>query len=78
MAASPAVPPAVAARWYERVRFFNAYGPTEATIAATGWELPDDTHTVVEVKCPDRVGLLYAITRTLSEQSGAPLDRAGR
>ncbi|HET7874782.1 MAG TPA: [protein-PII] uridylyltransferase [Methylomirabilota bacterium] len=27
-----------------------------------------DTHTVVEVKCPDRVGLLYAITRTLSAQ----------
>jgi [protein-PII] uridylyltransferase len=27
-----------------------------------------DTHTVVEVKCPDRVGLLYAITRTLSSQ----------
>jgi [protein-PII] uridylyltransferase len=25
-----------------------------------------DTHTVVEVKCPDRVGLLYIITRTLS------------
>jgi [protein-PII] uridylyltransferase len=25
-----------------------------------------DTHTVVEVKCPDRVGLLYAITHTLS------------
>ena len=25
-----------------------------------------DTHTVVEVKCPDRVGLLYLITRTLS------------
>src|SRR5262245_10272843 len=30
--------------------------------------LLSDTHTVVEVKCPDRVGLLYAITRTLSEQ----------
>ena len=28
-----------------------------------------DTHTVVEVKCPDRVGLLYLITRTLG-QSG--------
>jgi [protein-PII] uridylyltransferase len=27
-----------------------------------------DTHTVVEVKCPDRIGLLYAITRTLSAQ----------
>jgi [protein-PII] uridylyltransferase len=27
-----------------------------------------DTHTVVEVKCPDRVGLLYAITGTLSAQ----------
>jgi [protein-PII] uridylyltransferase len=27
-----------------------------------------DTHTVVEVKCPDRVGLLYLITRTLSAQ----------
>jgi [protein-PII] uridylyltransferase len=27
-----------------------------------------DTHTVVEVKCPDRVGVLYAITRTLSAQ----------
>jgi [protein-PII] uridylyltransferase len=25
-----------------------------------------DAHTVVEVKCPDRVGLLYLITRTLS------------
>jgi [protein-PII] uridylyltransferase len=25
-----------------------------------------DSHTVVEVKCPDRVGLLYAITRTLA------------
>ena len=27
-----------------------------------------DTYTVVEVKCPDRVGLLYLITRTLSAQ----------
>jgi [protein-PII] uridylyltransferase len=27
-----------------------------------------DTHTVVEVKCPDRVGLLYLITRTLSRE----------
>ena len=25
-----------------------------------------DSHTVLEVKCPDRVGLLYVITRTLS------------
>jgi [protein-PII] uridylyltransferase len=29
---------------------------------------PSDTHTVVEVKCPDRVGLLYLITRTLSRE----------
>jgi len=28
-----------------------------------------DSHTVVEVKCSDRVGLLYAITRTLSALS---------
>ena len=28
-----------------------------------------DSHTVVEVKCPDRQGLLYAITRTLSALS---------
>jgi len=27
-----------------------------------------DDHTVVEVKCPDRLGLLYLITRTLSAQ----------
>jgi [protein-PII] uridylyltransferase len=27
-----------------------------------------DTHTVIEVKCPDRLGLLYAITRALSAQ----------
>jgi [protein-PII] uridylyltransferase len=27
-----------------------------------------DAHTVVEVKCPDRVGLLHLITRTLSAQ----------
>jgi [protein-PII] uridylyltransferase len=25
-----------------------------------------DTHTVIDVKCPDRVGLLYLLTRTLS------------
>jgi [protein-PII] uridylyltransferase len=25
-----------------------------------------DDHTVIEVKCPDRLGLLYLITRTLS------------
>jgi [protein-PII] uridylyltransferase len=28
--------------------------------------LLSDSHTVVEVKCPDRVGLLHAITRTFS------------
>jgi [protein-PII] uridylyltransferase len=28
--------------------------------------LASDTRTVIEVKCPDRVGLLYLITRTLS------------
>jgi [protein-PII] uridylyltransferase len=27
-----------------------------------------DSRTVIEVKCPDRVGLLYLITRTLSGQ----------
>jgi len=27
-----------------------------------------DTHTVIDVKCPDRVGLLYLITRTLSRE----------
>jgi len=27
-----------------------------------------DTHTVVEVKAPDRVGLLYGITRALAQQ----------
>ena len=27
-----------------------------------------DSHTVVEVKCPDRVGLLYLITRTLARE----------
>jgi [protein-PII] uridylyltransferase len=32
-----------------------------------------DTHTVIEITCPDRVGLLYLITRTLSE---AELDIA--
>jgi [protein-PII] uridylyltransferase len=32
-----------------------------------------DTHTVIEVKCPDRPGLLYLITRTLS---GLGLDIA--
>ena len=26
-----------------------------------------DTHTVIEITCPDRVGLLYLITRTLAE-----------
>ena len=34
-----------------------------------------DTHTVVEVKCPDRVGLLYLITRTLA-QSGLSIASA--
>ncbi|HET8775596.1 MAG TPA: amino acid adenylation domain-containing protein [Thermoanaerobaculia bacterium] len=30
-------PPAVAQRWLHRVRFFNAYGPTEATVCATAY-----------------------------------------
>ncbi len=34
-----------------------------------------DTHTVIEVKCPDRVGLLYLITRTLS-QAGLDIGSA--
>ena len=44
--------------------------------AADGFDRPkitvdnrlSDTDTVVEVKCPDRLGLLYLITRTLSAQ----------
>ena len=44
--------------------------------SADGFALPkvaidnrlSDDHTVVEVKCPDRLGLLYLITRTLSAQ----------
>ena len=28
----------------------------------------EGVHTVIEVKCPDRLGLLYAITRTLSAE----------
>lgn len=39
-------------------------GPPKITV---GNQL-SDSHTVVEIKCPDRVGLLYAITRTLSAQ----------
>jgi amino acid adenylation domain-containing protein len=30
--AGDACPPALAARWYDKLRFFNAYGPTEATV----------------------------------------------
>ena len=44
----------------------------EATVPGPGKVAVDnslsDTHTVVEVKCPDRVGLLYLITRTLSRE----------
>jgi [protein-PII] uridylyltransferase len=41
-------------------------GPGRARIAVDN-RLSDD-HTVIEVKCPDRLGLLYLITRTLSAQ----------
>ena len=41
-----AMPPAAAARWRKadggRVRLVNAYGPTEAVITATAWEVPAD------------------------------------
>ncbi|MDZ7752623.1 MAG: amino acid adenylation domain-containing protein [Gammaproteobacteria bacterium] len=33
--AGEACPPALAARWSERTRLFNAYGPTETTVCAT-------------------------------------------
>jgi [protein-PII] uridylyltransferase len=44
--------------------------------AADGFERPkiavdnqlSDDHTVIEIKCADRLGLLYLITRTLSAQ----------
>jgi [protein-PII] uridylyltransferase len=37
-------------------------GPAKVSVD----NLLSDTHTVVEVKCPDRLGLLYLITRTLA------------
>ena len=37
-----------------------------------------DSHTVVEVKCPDRVGLLYLITRTLPVAGPRHRQRAYR
>jgi [protein-PII] uridylyltransferase len=40
----------------------GAAGPPKVTLD----NAPSDSHTVVEVKCPDRLGLLYQITRTLS------------
>ncbi|HEU4369791.1 MAG TPA: ACT domain-containing protein, partial [Methylomirabilota bacterium] len=47
-----------------------------AAAPADGFGLPkitvdnrlSDDHTVIEVKCPDRLGLLYLVTRTLSAQ----------
>ncbi|PXW35062.1 UNVERIFIED_CONTAM: amino acid adenylation domain-containing protein [Williamsia faeni] len=35
ISAGEALPPQVAARWFERTRLFNAYGPTETTIIAS-------------------------------------------
>ena len=42
----------------------DGFGPLKIAVDN---RLSDD-HTVVEVKCPDRLGLLYLITRTLSAQ----------
>jgi [protein-PII] uridylyltransferase len=42
----------------------GAGGPVRVTVDNS----LSDTHTVVEVKAPDRVGLLYRITRALAEQ----------
>lgn len=43
-----------------------APAPVEGPPKITVDNLISDTYTVIEVKCPDRVGLLYAITSTLA------------
>ena len=51
---------ALAARRSGRPSASTVPGPPKITVD----NQLSDTHTVVEVKCPDRVGLLYLITRT--------------
>src|SRR5262249_21122475 len=47
-----------------RRRVPAAQGPVKVTVDNS----VSDTHTVVEVKAPDRVGLLYLVTRAFAEQ----------
>ncbi len=42
-------PPEVAETWHRTVTFFNSYGPTEATVAATQWQVtgsPEYTYSI--------------------------------
>ncbi|HEX2202457.1 MAG TPA: amino acid adenylation domain-containing protein [Longimicrobium sp.] len=69
-----AMPPAAAKRWREadggRVRLVNAYGPTEAVITATAWEVPADFAEDERTHAP--------IGRPLPGRSAYVLDPQGR
>jgi [protein-PII] uridylyltransferase len=50
----------------ERQRATRAAGLVESPPKVVIDNQLSDSHTVIEIKCPDRLGLLYLITRTLS------------
>lgn len=42
VSAGETCPPAIARNWGQIARFFNGYGPTEATVGATYWRMPPE------------------------------------
>ena len=61
-----AVSPELAARWCEGRRFFNAYGPTEATVCATFAEYtPDHRHLRPPIGRPAAHNRTYVVDRRL-------------
>ncbi|SHE94003.1 non-ribosomal peptide synthetase [Streptoalloteichus hindustanus] len=69
VAGAEKVPPEVVRRWARGRRFFNAYGPTEATVNTTLWEhdgtADSDVDSVVPIGRPDPDTRTYVLDRFL-------------
>ncbi|MFY8043953.1 MAG: amino acid adenylation domain-containing protein, partial [Rhodoferax sp.] len=61
IAAGEACPPALAERWAGHCRFFNGYGPTENTVAATLYQCDELPRSTLPIGHPIANGKIYVL-----------------
>lgn len=74
IAAGEACPPALAERWAGHCRFFNGYGPTENTVAATLYQCDELPRSTLPIGHPIANGKIYILDE---QQQFLPIGAKG-